>query len=299
MFFAVRSFFAEKEILEVDCPAISRAAPIDLHIEVMNITLKNGDRRYLHTSPEYGMKRLLALGLKNIYQMSHVFRENEIGPLHNPEFTMIEWYRNDSLFTDFIEEALELIYLFLGKMTYSVLTYRELFYQYTRLDYLTATPCQLQNFLAEREILISEESTWDKDNYLHLIMTFIVEPHLGHEEILIIKDYPASQSALAKTYIKSDGEAVAERFEFYHKGIELGNGYHELTDPIEQRRRFVSTNQARIEQGKAPLPLDESFISALESGLPDCHGIAIGFDRLMLLRHHQKEIAAILPFAWN
>lgn len=299
MLSSVRSFFKERGVLEVDCPCISPAAPIDLHIDVLTLRLKGGSQRYLHTSPEYRMKRLLAQGLTEIYQMSHVFREGEVGKLHNPEFTLIEWYRSKLSFEAFIQETLDLIALFLGNLPSRSFTYREIFYKHTGLDYFSAPLQMLKNCLKAKEISCSEEDSWDRDSILNLIMTFIVEPHLGCEEIAIIKDYPASQSALAKTYIKPDGEAVAERFEFYHRGIELGNGYHELTDPVEQRRRLVAANEERIKRGKGSLPIDERFLEALVLGLPDCHGIAVGFDRLLMLRHNQNELSSILPFSWD
>lgn len=299
MFTAVRSFFAERGILEVDCPALSPAASIDLHIEVISVLLKNGSKRYLHTSPEYGMKRLLALGLENIYQMSHVFREGEIGALHNPEFTLIEWYRTHTSFTDFIEENRALIALFLGNCPYQIKSYRDLFFHHIQIDYLSASLEELKNCLHKHEISLSDQEEWDKDSLLNLIMTYLIEPHLGRGELTIVTDYPASQSALAQIRQKKEGEMVAERFEFYFQGIELGNGYHELGDPSEQRERLLTANQKRLMQGKEALPIDEAFINALKTGLPDCYGIALGFDRLMLLRHQATHLSEVIPFIWE
>lgn len=299
MLSSVRAFFATKKVLEVDCPILCQGAPIDLHIEVMTLLLKDGTKRFLHTSPEYGMKRLLSLGLSDIYQLSHVFRESEIGPLHNPEFTMIEWYRSALDFETFIQESLELLHLFLGNLPLHRISYSEALQTYTGIEYLQAKPESLKAYLTEQGHSLSSASNWDKDSLLNLIMTYHVEPHLGKEEIILIYDYPASQSALARLKVSEKGEQVAERFEFYYKGIELGNGYHELTDPIEQKARLLQCQQDRTSQNKDPFLIDHELIKALEAGLPDCYGIAIGFDRLMMLRHQAKHIADVIPFAWD
>lgn len=296
MLSSVRSFFSQRKVLEVDCPSLTLAAPVDRHIDVMAVTLKNGSKRYLHSSAEYGMKRLLSQGIGDIYQLSHVFREGEQGHLHNPEFTMIEWYRLNLSFKEFLDETVQLIHLFLPGMPYTIHSYRDIFKKFTQLDYLTSTSSELFDLITKHMTL--SDQPWDKDALLNLIMTFIVEPNIGQNEITIVTDYPASQSALAKTYIKPDGESVAERFEFYHRGIELGNGYHELTDPDEQRRRFIESNTKRTASGKDALPLDELFIESLSS-LPPCYGVAVGFDRLLMLRHNSTNIRDVLPFHWD
>lgn len=294
----VRTFFKQRNILEVDCPALSLAAPIDPHIDVMHIPLQTGELAYLHTSPEYGMKRLLAEGIGDIYQMTHVFRDGEWGALHNPEFTMIEWYRVGAPFETLIEETLHLIQLFLPTLPTTTLSYREALKQHTQIDYVTTSHEALVE--ATRTLiphLPADLDTWDRDTLLNSLMSFVVEPHLGQGELTIIKDFPSSQAALAQTKILTD-EEVAERFEVYARGIELANGYHELICPKEQRRRLESNNGIRAKMGKPPLPLDENLIAALEQGLPDCCGVAVGFDRLMLLRHNGATLSEILPFAW-
>jgi elongation factor P--(R)-beta-lysine ligase len=293
-----RSFFKERGVLEVDCPALSQASSIDLHIDVMPVLLNDGKKGYLHTSPEYGMKRLLALGMGDIYQLSHVFRQGEIGPLHNPEFTMVEWYRKELTFFPFIEETLDFIRLFLKDLPASWISYKEAFKKYCGIDYQTADMHALFTLAEENEIhLPPEAKNWDKDTLLQLLLSFLIEPHLGKEELSVLYHFPASQAALSQTLIK-DNEPIAERFEVYYKGIELANGYHELTDPIEQRRRLIESNQKRTAQGKEPLPLDENFIEALASGLPDCCGVAVGFDRLMLLKHEKESLQEVLPLPW-
>ena len=293
-----RAFFDARHVLEVDCPAISAAAPIDLHIDIMKVILKDASQRYLHTSAEYGMKRLLAAGMGDIYQLSHVYREGEKGSRHNPEFTMVEWYRLNFSFNDFLEETLDFIRLFVGDFPSSIYTYREAFHKFTGIDYLNADIETLHDLLASHAISLSRNQAWDKNSLLNMAMSFIVESHLGQNELTAIDHFPASQAALAKTFIKND-EHVAERFEVYCKGIELANGYHELTDHEEQKKRFEEANQERLSRGKDSLPIDYNFINALASGLPECRGVAVGFDRLMMLRNGKTHIADVIPFAWD
>lgn len=294
----VRSFFEERDVLEVDCPALSHAAPIDAHIDVMKVEMHSAEIGYLHTSPEYGMKRLLAEGLPDIYQLSHVFREGECGTLHNPEFTMIEWYRLGFSFEEMIDETIDMVQLFLPQLEVITYSYRDVLRKYIGIDYCNIS---LQNLASKALELIphlpEEAKNWDLDTLLNSLMSFIVEPNLGQNSLCIIKYFPGTQAALSQT--KSiEGEFVAERFEVYYQGIELANGYHELTCPIEQFKRFDSSNKQRVALGKSALPIDQHLIKALEKGLPDCCGVAVGFDRLLMLHHHLKSLAEILPFPW-
>jgi len=296
---SARNFFFEKGVVEVDTPLLSQAAPIDTHIDVMRLSFKDGSQSYLHTSPEYAMKRLLALGMKDIYQLSHVYREGEIGPLHNPEFTMVEWYRLGIDLLQMINETEDFIRLFLGDLPAERITYREALIKYADLDYIPASPHQIRACACSHGLALSQEAAlWDKDTLLQALMSFIVEPHLGKDALSTIYQFPASQAALAKT-ATINHETVASRFEIYYKGIELANGYHELTNASEQRRRFNESNQKRVLLGKEQLKIDENLLAALEQGLPDCCGVAVGFDRLMLLRHDKKTLAEILPFSWH
>ena len=210
---------------------------------------------------------------------------------------MAEWYRQETTFDAFIAETLDFVRLFLGPYPSRFLTYREAFLTYAHFDYVTADVAFLLETLNKREILLSNQETWDKDALLNLFMSFIIEPHLGKEELCVLTDFPASQAALAQTKQKQE-EQVAERFEIYHRGIELANGYHELTDPLEQKKRFLETNQKRQTNGKEALPIDAHFLKALEQGLPDCYGVAAGFDRLLLLKQDADTLATILPFPW-
>lgn len=295
-----RDFFFQKNLLEVDCPALSRAAPIDLHIDVMQVRLKGEKKGYLHTSPEYGMKRLLSAGLGDIYQISHVFREEEVGPLHNPEFTMAEWYRVGFTFEQMIQETVEFIHLFLKKLPTKTLSYRETLQQFLGIDYLNMDCPSLLDVAKSHQLDLPQDAIhWDKDTILQLLVTFLIEPQLGNDHLFILTHFPASQAALSKTALTPNLEAIAYRFEIYHMGIELANGYHELTDPQEQRQRFIATNQARSKAGKEELPIDEQFLSSLEAGIPDCCGVAVGFDRLLMLKHKEKTLRRVIPFPWE
>lgn len=281
-----RQFFHERSVCEVDCPILSREASVDAHIDVIS----THDGHFLHTSPEYGMKRLLAEGMGDIYQLSHVFRDGEMGEKHNPEFMMAEWYRVGVSFEEIIEETLDFIRLFLGNLPSTKLSYREAFQNYTGIDYTIVSEQELVEYLEGHDIQVHEK---EKNSLLNVILGLIIEPNLVDLSVLI--HYPATQAALAQTTWNGD-EHVSERFEIYYQGMELANGYHELTDPIEQRRRLVEANHQREKMGKQRLPLDENFLQAIEKGLPDCCGVAVGFDRLMMLRHNRQDIRDVIPF---
>ncbi len=294
----VRSFFSKKNVLEVDTPLLSKTAPIDEHIDIMTVQIDPHSLGYLHSSPEYAMKRLLSLDSGDIFQMSHVFRQGEHSPRHNPEFTMVEWYRIQMPFVSFIEETADFIELFLGKMPRTLLSYRKAFFLYTGIDYLYASKEDLIKRLQKENIEISTASSWDKEGLLHLIMGCLIEPHLGKNELLILTDYPASQASLAQIENK-EGEMVAKRFEIYHQGIELANGYLELIDAAQQKKRLLEASSQRTLAGKDPLPIDEKFLEALKAGIPPCCGVAVGFDRLLMLQSNSKDIKQVLAFSWD
>lgn len=294
-----RQFFFERGVLEVDCPALSRFASIDAHIDLIPAIYANQENAYLHSSPEYGMKRLLSQGIGDIYQLSHVFRDGEFSPKHNPEFMMAEWYRCGVPFTGMIEETIDFIRLFLGDHPFHVISYREAFQRYAGFDYLTSSQDDLLLYLESKGIMaypdIAEEGV---DALLNLILGAVIEPQLGRNGLCVLAYYPSTQAALANTIHRGD-ERVAERFEVYFNGVELANGYHELTDSVEQRSRLVESNQKRVDLGKDDLPIDENFLEALEMGIPDSCGVAVGFDRLMMLRHNVPHLADVIPFSWQ
>ena len=262
----VRSFFSQKYIMEVDCPILSTKASVDAHIDLI---YSESSRVFLHSSPEYGMKRLLSKGSGDIYQLSHVFRAGEMGTKHRPEFMMAEWYRCGFTFDQMIKETCEFIQLFVGALHHSIISYREAFLKYAKVD-----PLQKE------------------DEELNIILGLEVEPQLGKDSLTVITHYPATQCALAKTDT-IDGKLVAKRFEVYYKGLELANGYDELTNSSEQRQRFLQANELRKQMGKEPLPIDDEFLEVLDS-VPDCCGVAVGFDRLMMLRHNTQNIADVI-----
>lgn len=291
-----RTFFAEREILEVDCPLLSASASVDAHIDLIPAFPKGG-KRYLHSSPEYGMKRLLAAGSGDIYQLSHVFRDGEYGPKHNPEFMMAEWYRIGMPFEQLIEETVDFCRLFLGDLDHETITYRQAFKRYAGFDYLTITDRQLHAELQRHGIVPYPNALEEgRDALLNLILGAVIEPNLGRNSLCSLTHYPASQAALAQIQQRED-EKVGERFEIYYNGVELANGYHELADPIEQRQRLEEANRERIKLGKESLPIDELFLQAL-SKLSDCCGVAVGFDRLALLELEASSLDEVLLFSW-
>lgn len=298
MLSACRAFFEKRKLVEVDCPMATSAASVDLHIDLFQMTGKSGVR-YLHTSPEYAMKRLLAQGMGDIYQLGHVFRDEEHGIRHNPEFMMAEWYRTSFTFEAMIEETADFVRLFLGNQPLKTLTYRQALLNYAGIDYVTADENAICACLEKHGHPPSQTFIDDgKDALLNLLLALVVEPHFEKEGLLALTEYPSSQAALARTRMQ-DGALVAERFELYCGGLELANGYHELTDPQEQKIRFETANRQREQAGKPSLPIDAHFLDALNHGLPDCCGVAVGFDRLMMLRSATANIRDVLPFAWE
>lgn len=291
-----RAFFSQRDIMETDCPNMTRAASIDAHIDLFPVMYSGKEKRYLHTSPEYAMKRLLSRGIGDIYHLGHVFRDGEHSAVHNPEFTVAEWYRVGMDFDDLIQETAEFLHLFFGVLPLERVTYREAFLQHAGIDPFTASDEQLLNTLRDRDLqpYIPPSS---RDDILNVILGCLVEPFLGVEGLTALSYYPASQAALAQTTTR-DGHAVAERFEMYYKGVELANGYYELTNPLEQRRRFDEQNAMRCARGLEELSFDEAFLDAL-SDLPDCCGVTVGIDRAFMLRHDSSNIADILPFSWD
>ena len=294
LFAKIRDFFFQRKVLEVDCPAVSLTAPIDPHIDVMKVCLNN-QTGYLHTSPEYRMKRLLSYGMKDIYQLSHVFRDHEFGRWHNPEFTMLEWYRIDWSLEQIIRETLDLLQMVLGNVPIHTCTYQEAFIKATKID---CDACDIQELFAclkAHKIQLSN-TNWDRDSLIQLVMSSVVEPSLDPHNLTVITDFPKEQAALAKTRLV-DQKLVACRFEVYYKMVEIANGYQELTDPQENKLRIEEANQARLVMGKEALPIDEKFIQDLK--LPPCCGVALGFDRLLALKHGLNDLKSILPFAWD
>lgn len=286
-----RRFFAERGVMEVDCPILGRSASVDENIDLLSTRFGGRERLFLHSSPEYGMKRLLARGVGDIYQLSHVFRDGERGSRHRPEFSMAEWYRCGFSFQEMIDETVLFASLFQSKGEVCQLTYRAALQEFAGVDPYTASLGELRAAMEENGIGVGEIES--RDELLNLIVGCLVEPQLTGDCWWVVTHFPASQAALAAT-VEMEGALVAERFELYADGLELANGYHELAEPEEQRSRLEAANRHRIAHGKEALPIDESLIEALRKGLPDCCGVAVGFDRLMMLRWGTSSIHTIL-----
>ncbi|BCO31338.1 elongation factor P--(R)-beta-lysine ligase [Thiohalobacter sp. COW1] len=296
----IRDFFAERDVLEVETPLLSHAGLPTPQLEsfaVHPVSRPEAVPAYLHTSPEFPMKRLLAAGSGSIYQICRVFRADERGRRHNPEFTLLEWYRVGFDAAALMDELELLLQRLFGQLPpVQRLSYREAFLQYAGIDGLDDAIAPLQRVLAEHAVPVPEAMPADDpDPWRDLLLTQVIEPRLP--SAVFLYDYPASQAALAR--VRPGPPPVAERFELYLDGVEIANGFHELSDAVEQRRRFEAGNAARISQGLAPVPLDEHLLAALDQGLPDCAGVAVGLDRLLMRAAGVDEIDAVLAFPWG
>lgn len=294
LFKAVRSFFESKGVLEVDTPILSKSAPIDVHIDILSTQATAAHQGYFHSSAEYGMKKLLAKGLGDIFQLCHVFRQGEVGSYHQVEFTMLEWYRTQFSFQELILETKALIELFLGPLPYAQVKYGAVLQSTFGIDAFTTPISILKKITYDLGLQLDTD---DRDVYLSFLWDKAEESLDSH--LTCVTHFPASQAALAKTF-EDNNCLYAARFEFYYKGLELANGYHELTDPKEQHKRLVEQNAKRLALGKESLPLDLDFIEALNHlQSQEFYGVAVGFDRLMMLRHHKDNIEHILPLGWH
>ncbi len=285
----IREYFARRDVVEVETPLLSHYPVTDPQLE--NLQVSNPFARnkidkwlYLNTSPEYAMKQLLSLGSGSIYQIVKAFRQDQPGHLHSMEFTLLEWYRVDFDMQQLMDDVAALIHAIdpdqTRKRSVQKLCYRDAFIQYADIDPFTATAQQLEAHT--REFIDIDFTDQPKDTWLDLLLTHRVEPRLGHEAMTFIYDYPESQAALAQLRQDDAGNTVAARFELYMNGIELANGYQELTDAEEQLARFEHDNVTRRAMGKAERAIDQNFIASLRNGLPDCSGVALGIDRLLL-----------------
>ena len=290
----IRSFFARRRVMEVETPVLSRAGNSDPNIE--SLSTDDHSKRYLRTSPEYAMKRLLAAGYGDIYELGRVFRRGEKGRQHNPEFTMLEWYRVGMSYLDLADEVVELIRE-CGDGNFEGwderrLSYGELFIEHTGLDPFVCAENELAACAAERGILAGP---MEQPEWLDLILADVIQPGLPGECFTVVYDFPPEQAALAR--IRPGDPAVAERFEVYLGQVELANGYQELTDPNEQLKRFEREKRLREIRGESPPPLDTLLIEALRHGLPDCSGVALGVDRLLMCLLKLDRIDSVLAFS--
>jgi elongation factor P--(R)-beta-lysine ligase len=297
MLTAARDFFRLRAILEVETPILSAAAVSDPQIESL-VTAVAGmtGPHYLHTSPEYAMKRLLAAGSGDIYQVCKVFRDAERGRWHNPEFTMIEWYRigfDDAALMDELEALVLRLLAPTRELAPSErLSYSAALQRHAGVDAFASTDHELSQAAVRHGVECATDL--DRDAKLDLLMGLVVGPKLGRERPCFICDYPASQAALAR--LKPGRPTLAARFELYLDGIELANGYHELVQPQEQRARFTRDLATRRTRGQPQPPLDENLLAAMQSGMPDCCGVALGFDRLVAIALGAPRLADAMSF---
>ena len=292
----VRSFFLGRNILEVESPTLSNAGGTDPQLDYFEVDSR--PRQYMTTSPEFHMKRLLAAGFGDIYQITKSFRKDEFGSHHNNEFSMVEWYRVGMPQEQLMDEVENLVSTILGHPLNAKRTrWIDAFKNYAGVDPFCrdltnfSDTCEYHGIpVPERCGMMSREDWWD------YLMVFVVEPALASHGPEFITDYPPSQAALAQTYVDKDGLTWAKRFELFVNKVELCNGYTELTDPVEQRRRFYADLEIRKGMNKPLPPIDERFLAALESGMPACSGVALGLDRLFMLALGKEEIADVILF---
>lgn len=291
----IRQFFAARDVLEVETPLLAPATVTDLHIDSIpaRVQLAGSSQTFhLQTSPEYAMKRLLTAGSGACYQICKSFRQGDTGPRHNPEFTMLEWYRPGFSLEKLIDEVEQLLHEFLPQTSMPRLSYRELFLRHLNID-----PHRIELKALRRlthETLPVDAADLNATDCLQLLLAQTIEPKLP--EYCLVYDYPTAQAALARIEEDNNGEPVARRFELFCRGMELANGYDEETDPEELRRRFERDQQSRAKLGRPVPEIDEKLLAALEHGLPPCAGVAFGIDRLLMLLSGANSITEVLAF---
>ncbi|MGQ9576739.1 MAG: EF-P lysine aminoacylase EpmA [Thermoguttaceae bacterium] len=299
----IREFFHEQGFVEVETPILSAETAIDRHLDPFELVLDHPRgpqtrRLWLQTSPEFGMKRLLTAGATAIYQVTRAFRRDEIGPLHNPEFTMVEWYRVGDGMAEGMQLLGELCGVLFGQGPAEKLSYREAFERYVGLDPHLATSEALVAAVRDLKLPVPDGlSLDDRDGWLDFLLSEVVQPNLGRQRPVILFDYPASQAALAR--VRPGEPPVAERFELYVSGIELANGYHELLDPAVLRQRNAENNRLRQSDGKQALPEPRRLLAAMEAGLPPATGAALGFDRVVMLAAGADRLEEVIAFPFD
>ncbi|KFN46262.1 hypothetical protein N790_08790 [Arenimonas malthae CC-JY-1] len=298
----IRRFFAERGVLEVETPVLSMAGNTDPNIESFTLQFEGpksagAATRWLRTSPEFPLKRLLAAGIGDCYELGKVFRNGEAGARHNPEFTMLEWYRVGWTHHQLMDETAELLKAALAlagrRATVRDTSFRQLYLDKFGFDPMTAPEEELRSPLGVYDI---DPAGLTRDDWLDLLMTHLIQPSIPASRILLVYDYPVSQCALAK--IRPGQPPVAERFEAYLGPLEMANGYHELTDPVEQRARFEADLARRRARNAAEPAIDERLLAALPK-LPDCAGVALGVDRLMMALLGTDKLADVVAFPFE
>jgi lysyl-tRNA synthetase class 2 len=289
----IREFFSARQVLEVETPLISGAGNSDPGIK--QFSMRSGSLS-LRTSPEYPMKRLLAAGSGDIYELGRVFRADENGRFHNAEFTLLEWYRNGWSYHQLMDEVAELIRFCIPEIPFreSRVAYRDLLMAYTNFDPLTCADEDIATFINDKGVELQD---LNRGQMLDLVISHFVQTKLPSQTITFVYDYPSQQAALAR--IRDSEPPVAERFEMFLGQVELANGYQELTDACEQTARFESENTVRKAAGQKEVLPDTRLLAAMHSGLPDCAGVALGVDRLLMANLELKSIDSVLAFPFN
>lgn len=292
----VRHFFAARGVMEVETPILSAAAPTAPYVDSFQTTLHDKNY-YLHTSPEFAMKRLLAAGSGAVYQIAKVFRHGEQGKQHTPEFTMLEWYRPDFSLANLMDEVESLMQTLLASAPASRFSYQTVMAKYLGINALEVTLETLKQIVSDKVPHYPLEDGMDKTALLEILMSQVLEPELAKLETpVMIYDFPAEQAQLAKIVTDKSGNQVAARFELYAGGMELANGYDELQDSDELHKRFQTDNQQRKSVGKPEVKIDEHLLAAMAHGLPDCSGVALGLDRLLMLMMNKQAIREVIAF---
>lgn len=294
----IRQFFAERKVLEVQTPIMSQAGNTDVFVPSVstNVTVQDVPKTYyLHTSPEFAMKRMLASWQVPIFQICSVFRDNEVGRRHNIEFTMLEWYRPDFTLDELGNELAELLAAVYGhQVVLNHCSYVQAFMDYVGIHPLTAS-CEVLSAIAADKGIKGIDFGDDHQGWLDMLFSHLVEPHLGHDLPTLITDYPPATAALAKIVVDKQGNQVARRFELYINGLEIANAYDELADAAALRQRFERDNQQREARGLPVMPIDEHLLAAC-SQLPPCSGIAVGIDRLLMVLTGAQGITEVIGF---
>ena len=297
LFARARAFFAARGVLEVDTPFLVNHPPSDVHIHSARVEFPDAPTLFLHTSPEYAMKRLLAAGSGDIFQICHVVRALERSRVHNSEFTLLEWYRIGFSLDDLMTEVEALVSDLTGRAVAGVserVTYRDVFRRALALDPFAASDAELAQAAEASGFVRGTGVAASRDDLLDFLMGLRIGPGLGRQGLTFVHAYPASQAALARR--DPNDIRTAERFEVYRDGVELANGYHELASSVEQRERFAADNQERRRRGMPTFPIDENFLAALATGIPDCAGVALGIDRLLMLATGAANIDEVIAF---
>ena len=298
----IRNFFERRDFFHVETPALSHDIVVDRYLHPVSVTKSDvvpsameGERLWLQTSPEFSMKRIVAAGATAIYQITPAFRSTERGRMHNPEFTMLEWYRVGDSMNDAMKLLGALAETILNCGKTELLSYQAAFEKWAGLDPHTATLDELAKSAKGQGVEFDTgDKQLDRDGLLNLILTHVIEPNLGVSSPTIVFDWPASQAALA--IVRNDDPPVAERFELYVDGVELANGYHELLDAGELISRNKKNNLLRVSDGNVELPSTSRLLEAMRSGLPDCCGVALGVDRLVMLALGANSIDEVIAF---